>query len=107
MKHVKIDGEPIRTLLDHLKNPTNVIRHRARIELSERKTEDVIKETRKWLKQFDPKNKDHAHHMLEGLWVHQQHNSPNKELLEQVLSSPENHAKIAAKTVEQFWAKKL
>lgn len=107
MKHVMIDGEPIRTLLDHLKNPTNVIRHRARIELSERKTEDVIKETRKWLKQFDPKNKDHAHHMLEGLWVHQQHNSPNKELLEQVLSSPENHAKIAAKTVEQFWAKKL
>jgi lysophospholipase L1-like esterase/glucose/arabinose dehydrogenase len=107
MKHVKIDGEPIRVLLDHLKNPTNVIRHRARIELSERKTENVIKETRKWLKQFDPKNKDHAHHMLEGLWVHQQHNSPNKELLEQVLSSPENHAKIAAKTVEQFWAKKL
>jgi glucose/arabinose dehydrogenase/lysophospholipase L1-like esterase len=107
MKHVKIDGESIPTLLNHLKNPTNVIRHRARIELSERKTDDVIKETQKWLKQFDPKNKAHAHHFLEGLWIHQQHNVVNKKLLEQVLGSPENHAKIAAKTVEQFWAKKL
>ena len=107
MKHVKIDGESIPTLLNHLKNPTNVIRHRARIELSERKTDEVIKETQKWLKQFDPKNKAHAHHMLEALWIHQQHNVVNKKLLDQVLGSPENHAKIAAKTVEQFWAKKL
>ncbi|MBT3635855.1 MAG: hypothetical protein HN531_02875, partial [Opitutae bacterium] len=107
MKHVNIDGEPIATLLNHLKNPTNVIRHRARIELSERDTDEVIKETQKWLKQFDPKNKDHAHHLLEGLWIHQQHNVVNKKLLDQVLNSPENHAKIAAKTVEQFWAKKL
>ena len=107
MKHVKIDGEPIPALLDHLKNPTYVIRHRARIELSERDTDAVIKETQKWLKQFDPKNKDHAHHLLEGLWIHQQHNVVNGELLEQVLGSPENHAKIAAKTVKQFWAKKL
>ena len=107
MKHVNIDGEPIPTLLNHLKNPTNIIRHRARIELSERKTEDVIKETQKWLKQFDPKNKAHAHHLLEALWIHQQHNVVNKKLLDQVLGSPENHAKIAAKTVEQFWSKKL
>jgi glucose/arabinose dehydrogenase/lysophospholipase L1-like esterase len=107
MKHVKIDGEPIATLLNHLKNPTNIIRHRARIELSERDTDDVIKETQKWLKQFDPKNKAHAHHLLEALWIHQQHNVVNKKLLDQVLGSPENHAKIAAKTVEQFWAKKL
>ena len=107
MKHVKIDGESIPTLLNHLKNPTNIIRHRARIELSERNTDEVIKETQKWLKQFDPKNKDHAHHILEALWIHQQHNVVNGELLEQVLSSPENHAKIAAQTVKQFWAKKL
>jgi len=107
MKHVKIDGEPISTLLYHLKNPTNVIRHRARIELSERDTDEVIKETQKWLKQFDPNNKDHAHHLLEALWIHQQHNVVNKQLLDQLLGSPENHARIAAKTVAQFWAKKL
>ena len=107
MRHLRIDGESIPALLDHLKNPTNVIRHRARIELSERNTDEVIQETQKWLKQFDPNNKDHAHHLLEALWIHQQHNVVNGELLGQVLASPENHAKIAAKTVEQFWAKKL
>ena len=107
MKHVNVDGQPIATLLDILKNPTNIIRHRARIELSERDTKEVIAATEKWLKQFDSSNKDHAHHILEGLWIHQQHNVVNKELLEQVLKSPVNHAQIAAKTVQQFWSKKL
>jgi len=107
MKHVKVDGQPIATLLDLLKNPTNIIRHRARIELSERDTKEVIAATKKWLKQFDSSNKDHAHHILEGLWIHQQHNVVNKELLEQVLKSPVNHAQIAAKTVQQFWSNKL
>jgi glucose/arabinose dehydrogenase/lysophospholipase L1-like esterase len=107
MKHVKVDGQPIATLLDLLKNPTNIIRHRARIELSERDTKEVIAATEKWLKQFDSSNKDHAHHILEGLWIYQQHNVVNKELLEQVLKSPVNHAQIAAKTVQQFWSNKL
>jgi len=107
MKHVDIDGEPIEKLLDHLKNPTNIIRHRARIELSERNSGEVIAAAQKWVKQWDPKNKDHAHHILEALWLHQQHNVVNKKLLEQVLNSPVNHARIAAKTVEQYWKPKL
>ncbi len=102
-KPVSIDGRPIAALLDNLKSPVDGIRHRTRIELSERDSKEVIAATKEWLKQFDPQKKEDAHHFLEALWLHQQHNVKDFELLQQVLNSPEPHARIAAKTVRHFW----
>jgi len=102
-KHVAIDGQPIPALLENLKHPIDGVRHRTRIELSERDSQEVIAATTEWIKQFDAKNKDHAHHLLEALWLHQQHNVRNEELLAAVLNSPEKHAQIAAATVKQHW----
>ncbi len=102
-KPVPIDGQPIAALLDNLKSPVDSIRHRTRIELSERDSNEVIAATKKWLTQFDPHKKEDAHHFLEALWLHQQHNVKDSELLEQVLNSPEPHARIAARTVQHFW----
>lgn len=102
-KPVPIDGQPISALLDNLKSPVDGIRHRTRVELSERDSKEVIAATTDWLKQFDPQSKDDAHHLLEALWLHQQHNVKDFGLLEQVLNSPEPHARIAAKTVQHFW----
>ena len=73
MPHVAVDGEPIAKLLDLLKERTNLTRYRARIELSERDTGAVMGELAKWIKQWDPQNPAHAHHLLEALWLHQQH----------------------------------
>lgn len=100
---VKIDGQPIAALLDNLKSPVDGIRHRTRIELSERDSKEVIAATTEWLKQFDPQKKEDAHHLLEALWLHQQHNVREPQLLELVLNSPEPHARNAAKTVKHFW----
>ncbi|WP_449343056.1 PVC-type heme-binding CxxCH protein [Tautonia marina] len=100
---VPIDGQPIAALLDNLKSPVDGIRHRTRIELSERDSREVIAATKEWIKQFDPRKRDDAHHLLEALWLHQQHNVRDFELLEMVLDSPEPHARIAAKTVQHFW----
>jgi len=101
---VAIDGEPVAALLENLKSPVDGIRHRTRIELSERDTKEVIAETKKWIKQFDPTKKEDSHHLLEALWVHQQHNVKNVGLLNQLLlQSPEPHARIAAATVKHFW----
>ena len=102
-KPVAIDGQPIPALLDNLKSPVDGIRHRTRIELSERDSKEVIAATQEWIKQFDPNKKEDAHHLLEALWLHQQHNVKNPELLQLVLNSPEPHARIAAKTVQHFW----
>ena len=73
-KPVAIAGQPIPALLDNLKSPVDGIRHRTRIELSGRDSKEVIAATKEWIKQFDPKKKEDAHHLLEALWLHQQHN---------------------------------
>jgi putative membrane-bound dehydrogenase-like protein len=102
-KPVAIAGQPIPALLENLKHPADGVRHRSRVELSARDSKEVIAATRQWMKQFDPKKKEDAHPLLETLWVHQQHNVRNIELLDQLLKSPEPHAVIAAGTVKHLW----
>lgn len=102
-EHVDIDGRPLPELLVALESPVNGIRYRARVELSERDSAEVIAATEKWLQQFDPTSEADAHHMLEGLWVHQQHNVVNRDLLNLVLFSPVPHARIGAERVRQMW----
>lgn len=100
---VAIDGEPIPALLENLKSPVDGIRHRTRVELSERDSKAVIAATQEWIKQFDPAKAEDAHHLLEALWLHQQHNVKNFELMGLLLKSPEPHARIAANTVKHLW----
>ena len=102
-EHVDIDGQPIPVLLKALEHPVNGIRYRARIELSERPTDDVIAAAEVWLAQFDPDSEDDAHHLLEGLWLHQQHNVINRDLLNVLENSPVAHARIAARRVARMW----
>ena len=105
--HVAIDGEPIPALLKALEHPVDGVRHRARVELSERKTADVLAATREWIKGFDPASTSDAHHLLEALWVFQQHNVVNQALLRTVASSPVPEARIAAQRVERMWAHRV
>jgi azurin len=101
--HVAIDGQPIPDLLKALEHPINGIRRRARIELSERDTDQVIAAAETWLAELDPGSEADAHHILEGLWLHQQHNVVNRDLLDLVLNSPVAHARISARTVQIMW----
>ena len=100
---VAIADQPIPALLENLKHPTDGVRHRTRVELSARDSKQVIAATQTWMKQFDPTKQGDAHHLLEALWLHQQHNLRNLDLLGQVLKSPEPHARIAAATVQHLW----
>lgn len=102
-ERVEIDGQPIEQLLEALKHPTDGVRLRARIELSERNTDEVIAATLKWIEQFDSTKKEDAHHLLEALWLHQQHNVVNESLLNLLLYSPEPHARRAAERVKYIW----
>ncbi len=102
-KPVKIDGQPIAALLENLKHPVDGVRHRTRIELSERDSKEVIGATKEWMKDFDPAKEDEAHHLLEALWLHQQHNTRNGKLLTKLMQSPVQHASLAATTVQHHW----
>ena len=102
-KVVKIDGQPVEKLLENLMHPVDSVRHRTRVELSEHDSKKVIAATQKWMKQFDPKKKEDAHHLLEALWLHQQHNKRDGKLLNLLLKSPAPHARMAALTVQHHW----
>ena len=102
-KPVKIDGLPIEKLLENFKHPDMYVRHRTRVEISELDTDEVVAATQKWVKQFDPAKKEDGIPMLEALWVHQQHNVRNTDLLEKVLKSTDPHVVSGAKMVQHWW----
>src|SRR6185295_230824 len=68
-KSPKIDGASVGELLDALKNPEDKVRYRARLELTSRKTDDVIAATANWIAKLDKNDAEYEHHLLEGLWV--------------------------------------
>jgi mono/diheme cytochrome c family protein/glucose/arabinose dehydrogenase/lysophospholipase L1-like esterase len=102
-KPVAIHGQPVKALLENLKHPVDGVRERTRAELSGRDSAEVVAAVREWVKQFDPKKAEHAHPLLEALWILQQNHVRENVLLEALLESPEPHARIAAATVKHFW----
>lgn len=99
----KIAGEPIPHLLDLLKLPEDRTRYRARRELAERNTEEVVRELDQWLDNLDPSDPEFAHHQLEGLWILQTHNVVRTDRLQQVLNSDDHRARAAGMRVLSFW----
>ncbi|MEM1296273.1 MAG: PVC-type heme-binding CxxCH protein, partial [Verrucomicrobiota bacterium] len=100
---VKIAGASLEELMVNLEHPIDGVRHRTRVELSARDTDEVIAACQKWMAQWDKNNSDHAHHLLEALWLHQAHNVRDSKLLTAVLKSPVPHAQVAAQTVQHHW----
>jgi len=100
----KIAGEPVENLLELFRSKEDEVRHRVRVELSGRNTEEVIQKAQEWVAKLDVNKKEDILPMLEILWVHQQHNVKNNSLLRVMLQAPEEQARIAAQKVAWFWS---
>ncbi len=103
LKPAPIAGEPLPKVLDLLKAKDDRVRYRARIELSGRETQEVIAAVKTWLAGLDKNDPDYEHHRLEGLWLYQNHNVVNADLLKEVLASPNDKARAAAVRVLVAW----
>jgi putative heme-binding domain-containing protein len=103
LQPARIAGAPVEQLLELLKEPENRTRHRARIELSARPSNEVIAAVEKWIAKLDRSAPNYEHHMLEALWVFQQHNVVNEGLLRRMLASAEPKARAAATRVLCYW----
>ncbi|QTN33314.1 c-type cytochrome [Akkermansiaceae bacterium] len=102
---VDIDAQPVAALLNNLAHPIDGVRHRTRIELGEHDSAEVIAALGEWVKQFDPEKAEDALPLLEALWLFQRSHVRNTDLLDALLESPEQHARIAAATVKHFWGR--
>lgn len=83
-------------LLDELKKPVSRDRYRARLELSGRDSDEVLAATVQWVAGLDSSDANYIHHVLEGMWMTQQHNRVDQDLLKKLLVCPDHRARAAA-----------
>jgi putative heme-binding domain-containing protein len=98
-----IAGQPIPALLDLLKSDEDRVRHRAKLELSNRDTREVLAAAARWVETLDKADPNYEHHLLEALWLHQYHDVVDLPLLGRVLKSTDFRARAAATRVLCYW----
>lgn len=104
VKPAKIDGASIAELLNVLKTePEERTQYRARIELWNRDTTEMMEEVKTWLAGLDENSADYENLRLEALWLHQAHDVVDTGLLNAVLDSPDPRARAAATRVLCYW----
>ncbi|MEZ6098323.1 MAG: PA14 domain-containing protein [Pirellulaceae bacterium] len=105
---VKMKGKPTADVLENFFSRENSVRYHARIELSGRDSEEVIREVATFTAKLDPKNAraehDEAQALLECLWVHEEHRVPNMALIEKTYLADEPRVKAAAVRTLGHWA---
>jgi putative membrane-bound dehydrogenase-like protein len=96
VKAPAIAGEPITTVLKALTEYEDRARYRARRELAERKTEDVVSAVETWVADLDKSSANYSHDLLEANWILQSHNVVDMDLLSAALNSDDYHCRGAA-----------
>jgi mono/diheme cytochrome c family protein len=88
----------------NLEHPVDGVRYRTRIELSGRPRAEVLRACQDWMKAFRPaQGRACARTCWRPCGSISVCMSPTRALLDQVLASPEPHARIAAATVRHHW----
>ena len=107
LKPARIDGAPVEDLLELLKVYEDRTRGRAKRELAQRESDEVMAKLGNWVKGLDKTDPEFEHRQLEALWIHQMHNRPSEEMLDRVLASKDHRARAAAIRVLSFWVNKI
>lgn len=107
LKSDDLTKKSVADLVKLLESPYDRVRYRAKIELSGRKTDEVIAAVYAWVKTLNADDADYEHHMLEALWVHQSHDVVNDGLLKRMLSSKDHRARAAAGRVLCYWRDRI
>ncbi|MFO1092059.1 MAG: PVC-type heme-binding CxxCH protein [Planctomycetaceae bacterium] len=99
----QIAGAPIPHLLNLLKTYEDRTRSRARRELRERDSTEVIAAVDAWVGALKADDPNVEHHKLEALWVKQHHDVVDEPLLLALLNSPNPQARGSATRVLCYW----
>ncbi|MDB6025481.1 MAG: putative rane-bound dehydrogenase [Verrucomicrobiales bacterium] len=89
-------GKSVSTLLDQLKEYEPRTRYRARRELRDRPTVEVVAAIDKWISRLDVNDTNYDHHLTEALYVEQGHHAVQGDLLAKVLRAKTPEARAAA-----------
>ena len=120
----EIAGATVPELVRLLESHEDRTRYRVRRELRERPRDEVAAELGVWLHELDERegaggtgegavhavaaaDSELEHHRLEALWLYQNLNVVEPDLLQRMLDSPEPRARAAATRVARFWRREL
>ena len=107
LKVIDLTKLSIDELLDQLKLPEDRSRYRARRMLREYPAKEVLVGVDQWIDQLDPADPLLEQHRLEGLWVYQQFNAVNENLLNQLLKSGKETVRAASTRVLFYWRDRI
>ena len=111
VRPAKMKGKPLAEVCKNFFALENGTRYRARLELSGRKTDEVVAAVSSFAGPLDPKkgepNRDEAQALLECLWVFEEHRVPNIPLLRKVYSAEEPKVRAAAIRTLGHWAGRI
>jgi HEAT repeat protein len=96
-------GQPVPVILDLLKATDDRTRYRARRELAQLPTDQVVPALDTWKDALPASDPEHEHHLLEALWMFQTHNVIRPQLLKTLLETKDHRARAAATRVLSFW----
>lgn len=111
MKPAKMKGKPIAEVCENFFSPANSVRYRARLELSGRDTDDIVKQVAEFASELSPSNatkgRNEAQALLECLWVFEEHRIPTMSLLKVVFQAEEPRVRAAAIRTLGHWGTKI
>ena len=99
----KIHGAKIPDLLNLLKAPEQYTRIQANRELATRPGQELTKQVSDWVAALDTTHPDYEQHRLEALWALMAHRIEPPALVEEILRSPDHHARAAAVRAVSNW----
>ncbi|MEI6235748.1 MAG: HEAT repeat domain-containing protein, partial [Planctomycetota bacterium] len=96
LKPVTQFGKSTAEILDQLKEYEPRTRYRARNELRDRPTAEVVAAIKTWTAKLDVNDKEYEHHLCEAMWVQQSHHAVDMDLLKKALAAKQGEARAAA-----------
>jgi putative heme-binding domain-containing protein len=103
----KIAGASNAELLEILKRKEYRYRYWAKREIRERDPVKFKRALDTWVQELDPKDVRFRHHQVEALWCYSNIDAINADLLREVLSCDNHHARSAAVRQLRWWHKQL
>ena len=95
-------GEPVPALLANLGHSNYRARYHSRRELQQRKAGEVLPLLDEWLARPAAEGQQ-INKKMEALWLYQNFNQPNLDLLRALLKSADHHERTAALRVLRYW----
>lgn len=107
LKVTDISRQSIPELLENLKAHEDRFRYRSRAQIREKQAEAVLPELKKWIVALDKNSPDYEHNLLEGLWLYQDFNVVEPNILKTLLSAKEPQARAAATKMLLYWRDRI